>query len=316
MKSFEFDSPDIDRIETFVSSLYSKLRISTSGSSPTHARIARHAATPDVAFDDSTYSFDMSFTGTPSSTVILGEMVSNTMSRVTEGRENTYGPGDVMLLSRPGYPYRGVVHAARQRVTVLNPALLSRVAAAASNDTRPVHLLGTQPRSGAATRQLRRSIAQLRDIVSFPEAAASPLLLSTASQYLAASILNTFPNTALTEPTPIDHHDGHPATLRRSIAYIEAHAAADIDLLDIATAAHVSPRALQYTFRRHLNMTPMEYLRQVRLDAAHRDLLAADPTQGATVTAIAARWGFAYPSRFAATYRRAYGQHPHTTLHT
>lgn len=60
----------------------------------------------------------------------------------------------------------------------------------------------------------------------------------------------------------------------------------------------------------------MGYLRQGRLDAAHRELLAADPTRGATVTTIAARWGFPYPSRFAATYRRTYGQHPHTTLHT
>jgi AraC-like DNA-binding protein len=52
---------------------------------------------------------------------------------------------------------------------------------------------------------------------------------------------------------------------------------------------------------------------RVRLDHAHRDLLAASPAS-TTVTAIAARWGFASPSRFSDFYRRAYGRLPGHTL--
>ena len=58
----------------------------------------------------------------------------------------------------------------------------------------------------------------------------------------------------------------------------------------------------------------MGYLRQVRLDRAHQDLLAADPTAGITVAAIARRWGFSRPDRFAAAYRTAYGRPPRHTL--
>ncbi|WP_320775967.1 helix-turn-helix domain-containing protein, partial [Streptomyces sp. CRN 30] len=47
-------------------------------------------------------------------------------------------------------------------------------------------------------------------------------------------------------------------------------------------------------------------LRRVRLARARRDLLLADPTTQ-TVTAVACRWGFAHPGRFAAGYRTAYG---------
>lgn len=58
----------------------------------------------------------------------------------------------------------------------------------------------------------------------------------------------------------------------------------------------------------------MTYLRGLRLEQAHRDLEAADPVYGDTVSGIARRWGFANPSRFATAYRQAYGVHPSATL--
>ena len=105
---------------------------------------------------------------------------------------------------------------------------------------------------------------------------------------------------------------GTPATLRWAIAFIEARAGDDIGLTDIAGAACVTARAVQIAFRRHLDTTPMAYLRRVRLDQAHEELRAAAP--GATVTIIAARWGFASPSRFTVDYRAAYGELPSHTL--
>lgn len=73
-------------------------------------------------------------------------------------------------------------------------------------------------------------------------------------------------------------------------------------------------RGLQVAFRRHLNQTPLEYLRQVRLDRVHRELQASDPGAGATVKAIARRWGYANPGRFTAEYRTVYGRLPSRTL--
>jgi transcriptional regulator GlxA family with amidase domain len=66
-------------------------------------------------------------------------------------------------------------------------------------------------------------------------------------------------------------------------------------------------------FRRHLESTPMAYLRRVRLDQAHHDLVTGDRWT-TTVTAAAARWGFAHTGRFAVLYRETYGQSPHVTL--
>jgi transcriptional regulator GlxA family with amidase domain len=141
-----------------------------------------------------------------------------------------------------------------------------------------------------------------------------PLVASTSSQLLCAAVLAAFPNTALSEPTIEDRRDSHPRTLRRAIAYIDDHAHEDIGVADIAAAANVTIRALQHAFRRHRDITPMGYVRLVRLRQAHQELLAADPAGDTTVTQVAARWGFFHPGRFARYYREIHGCSPYQTL--
>ncbi len=105
-----------------------------------------------------------------------------------------------------------------------------------------------------------------------------------------------------------------PPALRSAISYIDDNAADDIGVADIAAAVELTPRAVQYMFRKHLGTTPLGYLRRVRLERAHRDLVDADPTVD-TVTAIAGRWGFAHAGRFSGTYRQTYGTAPSSTLY-
>ncbi|HZE32140.1 MAG TPA: helix-turn-helix transcriptional regulator [Actinoallomurus sp.] len=81
----------------------------------------------------------------------------------------------------------------------------------------------------------------------------------------------------------------------------------------LAAEAHVSVRTLQESFRRHLGISPMAYLRKVRLRRAHEDLRAADPSM-TTVASIAHRWGFTHLGRFAAVYQTAFGEPPMATL--
>ncbi|GII04215.1 helix-turn-helix domain-containing protein [Planobispora takensis] len=57
----------------------------------------------------------------------------------------------------------------------------------------------------------------------------------------------------------------------------------------IAEAVGTSARAIQYAFRRHHDTTPTGYLARVRLERAHRELQAVDPSAGTTVAAIAHR---------------------------
>jgi transcriptional regulator GlxA family with amidase domain len=102
---------------------------------------------------------------------------------------------------------------------------------------------------------------------------------------------------------------GHPVAVRNAMDIIEAGAHLPLTTSTLARQCHVSVRTLQEGFRRHLGMSPMAYVRVVRLRCAHRDLRSANPTDS-TVAAIAHRWGFTHLGRFAEAHKTVYGETP------
>ncbi|MGW5651295.1 helix-turn-helix transcriptional regulator [Streptomyces humi] len=315
MQTLTFDSDDLGRTEEFLSRAYARMRIGNGSSGTSRARIDR-SAIDSVSVDELDLDFDMSYSVTPLGRICLCVVHEGTIEdHAFQGVRDSFGPGDVVSFAPPELPYAGRICSARYNITMLDPALLTQVAADASG-SGTVRLTGHRPHSPAAADQLRQAITYLRDhVLAVPAVADQPLVAATAAQHLAASVLAAFPNTALTEPTAADRRDAHPAALRRALAHIDDHADQPVTVAEIAAAAHVTVRALQYAFRRHLDTTPLAHLRRVRLSHVHQALLAADPGQGATVTEIAARWGFHHPGRFAALYRSCYGHSPHRTLH-
>ncbi len=107
-----------------------------------------------------------------------------------------------------------------------------------------------------------------------------------------------------------------PARLRRAVEALEADPARPWTVAEIAAVAGCGVRTLQSDFREEYGVSPIEYLRSVRLAVIHEELSAADPHSGATVTDIALSWGMAHLGRFATAYRRRYGQSPSVTLRT
>jgi AraC-like DNA-binding protein len=80
-----------------------------------------------------------------------------------------------------------------------------------------------------------------------------------------------------------------------------------------AARSQVSVRSLQQGFKRHLGISPMSYLREVRLRRAHQNLVDSDPSI-VTVASVAYRWGFTNLGRFAAAHAARYSEPPVTTL--
>jgi AraC-like DNA-binding protein len=105
-----------------------------------------------------------------------------------------------------------------------------------------------------------------------------------------------------------------PRTVRRAIDAIERHPEQPFTAAILARIAGVSLRTLQQGFQQHVGVSPMAYLRQVRLARAHADLQESDPGS-TTVAAIAHRWSFYHLGRFAAAYRARYHTTPSNTLH-
>ncbi|WP_067177698.1 AraC family transcriptional regulator [Microtetraspora niveoalba] len=139
-----------------------------------------------------------------------------------------------------------------------------------------------------------------------------PLAVAHLENALLASLLTMQPSNysaRFAAPAP----PALPKVVRRAMEFMHEHAGRPLSTDDVARAVAVSSRSLQEGFRRHLGLSPMAHLRDVRLARVHDELVAGDPAR-CTVTTVAARWGFLHQGRFAAAYRARYGQAPSATL--
>lgn len=248
----------------------------------------------------------------PLGQVLIVRMTGGVMGVETDGTERTLGRGDVALMAQPDLGYTSHLDRARMQLVGFDLDYLDTV-----DDTGAGRRLRYEALAPEHARTWTHTLDYVLRTVADPVASASPLLLGAAARVLAASTLAAFHPThgaADTALAPSDSTDATPATLRRAVAYLEANPDLDLGVAEVAAACHVSVRALQLAFRRHLDTTPMAYLRRVRLSRVHDELLAADPDGSVTVTEVAARWGLLGSGRFTARYREEYGEVPSATL--
>ena len=125
-------------------------------------------------------------------------------------------------------------------------------------------------------------------------------LLTAAPSQLTPLLLGT--------PKPVRH-----SAIRDIMDFVDRNPTAANGTSDLAAIAGLSARALQIGFRAVAGVSPSAYIRAVRLERVHRDLLSG---AAGTVTEAAARWGFFHLSRFSAQYRERFGELPsHTVRH-
>ncbi|WP_134727516.1 AraC family transcriptional regulator [Amycolatopsis nivea] len=156
-----------------------------------------------------------------------------------------------------------------------------------------------------------RAVMLLRDAV---DSDAPDLVLRPLEELVVGQLLAAQPNNFSDRLLRGAARPARPRLLSRVVDVIDADPAAAHTVSDLARVAGTSVRSLQAAFAEHLGLTPMEYLRRVRLSRAHEDLQNAEPGDGLSVADIAFRWGFGHVPRFAAAYRERYGQLPSQTL--
>jgi len=96
-------------------------------------------------------------------------------------------------------------------------------------------------------------------------------------------------------------------------AYIEEHYRQNVFIEDLCRATGREVRTLQRCFREYFDLTITDYLKMVRLNAAHRALLSAHPDEE-SVASIALNNGFSHLGRFSVEYKRRFGESPSKTL--
>ncbi|MFI8325720.1 AraC family transcriptional regulator [Streptomyces sp. NPDC085529] len=106
-----------------------------------------------------------------------------------------------------------------------------------------------------------------------------------------------------------------PAPVKRAMDAVRERPEHPFTTAELAAHARVSVRRLQESFREYVGMSPMAYVREVRLERVREELRAAEPDE-VSVSEVAWRWGFAHQGRFAARYRERFGESPSRTLRT
>lgn len=101
--------------------------------------------------------------------------------------------------------------------------------------------------------------------------------------------------------------------LKQVDAYLAEHATQPPRIEDLCRVANVSERTLEYAFREHYGLTPKAFINALRLNAARKALVLANP-ETSRVSEVVQPQGFWHMSQFAADYRSLFGELPSATL--
>ena len=103
-----------------------------------------------------------------------------------------------------------------------------------------------------------------------------------------------------------------PGAVKRAESFIRTNYGEPLCLNDVAAVAGVSARALLCGFKKFRDTTPMQYLRDVRLQHARERLRESSPCSN--VTDIALECGFVHLGRFSRSYQELFEELPSETL--
>ncbi|GAB92401.1 helix-turn-helix transcriptional regulator [Gordonia rhizosphera] len=150
----------------------------------------------------------------------------------------------------------------------------------------------------------------LRDLDDDSGLAAHPMMARHWQDLLITGLLMSHGHNHSDRVHCETHEAVHPKAFRRALEFIESGLAGPLTVSDVAAHIGVSTRSLQRTFQEQLAIAPAAYIQGERLDRVRAEL--REPT-ARTITDIAYGWGFTHPSRFAAMYRRRFGESPSQT---
>lgn len=95
--------------------------------------------------------------------------------------------------------------------------------------------------------------------------------------------------------------------------FIRENAHRPIHLAELCAVSGLSRRGLEYLFMDLLGVPVGTFLHNLRLHRVRQELLTTDPQEG-SVKRCALDWGFWHLGRFAADYRKLFGENPSETL--
>ena len=221
---------------------------------------------------------------------------------------------DRVILLRPGAVFSGWSPAGYRWLAFhARPRLLAALAHGVGAGLRTLREAGvaSAPLDAEEAAWARGALRRLGLLSPRPGREPLPVAAAAELRRHAAAILRA----ALERPVGRRAERGLPSAGRvaRAVDRLVREGPRRLRLADLCAATGVPARTLQHTFRRWFAVRPMEYVTTVRLVAVRRALVAAAASHG-TVADVARAHGFGHLGRFAAAYRRAFGESPRDTV--
>jgi len=86
-----------------------------------------------------------------------------------------------------------------------------------------------------------------------------------------------------------------------------------VSISSLAKEYQISEQTLQNSFKSLFGFGPKQYLRLLKLNLAHQELIQSNPDEN-SVSKIAIKWGFGHMGRFTAYHTELFGENPSKTL--
>lgn len=306
-----FDSRDLDETRAMVGRVMKPHRLGIVGRGQRLGSSMHHVALGDVSLSRLRYGADVEIQPGPLEDFFLVQMPLAGWAHIECGEQTVDSGPDVASVLSPSdstsMRWKGDCD---QIMVRLSRALVERTLAVQLG--RPLND-GVRFRLGFRWRDSGMWTSLLSYVLECARSAQDlqrhRLVVTHIEQLVAATLLCTHEHNHA-DAAPSRCGPVLPRHVRKVQDYLDAHAHEPIRGGELAQIAGVSLRSLYAGFKEFCGVSPMQYLKDLRLERARADLLAG----GGSVSGVALRWGFAHMGRFSADYRTRFGESPSASL--
>lgn len=308
-------SKDLDEARALVSGIFCDHRLVMVDPKDHLDYQHRHVRTPAMSLSVMSYGAEVFIAPQELDSFFLIQLPLKGEDRITSGRD--------AILSQPG---SGTIHSPGQSFSMNWSGACSKLVVRIERDALEWHaatLLGRLPRNplrfetaldtrGGGGRAWEMTVRKLlRSFQQSPELLDHPLMRAQFEQLVMSGLLVWQANSFSSELW-VPEKEVLPKHVRMVEDYMRAHLDAPITNEKLAELTGVSLRTLYNSFKKFRGVSPMRYLKDLRMEKVREELLHAGQLR--SVTVIATRWGFFELGRFAAEYKRRFGELPSDTL--
>jgi AraC family ethanolamine operon transcriptional activator len=170
--------------------------------------------------------------------------------------------------------------------------------------------LGSKPKllqlAGKNLQMITALCQTMNQLHSLPSMDIGHHALRTIEESLMQGVIEAY-SRSLSPPPPLSYRA---RLARRAHDYLVANSTTPVSISELCQEMNAAERTLHLGFLELYGMSPIKYLRFLRLNGA-REVLATEPQL--SVTDVATSWGFFHFGRFSEQYRKAFGELPSET---